>query len=80
VITYIHVASIISSSEQKAASMRWLVTIHLSLLSQLTQLQVARRIHSGPRAQTEPGNRSYNQYRWTVRWIQPILRLSGRMG
>jgi hypothetical protein len=56
VITYIHVASIISSSEQKAASMRWSVTIHLSLLSQLTQLQVARRIHSGPRAQTEPGN------------------------
>lgn len=26
VITYIHVASIISASEQKAASMRWFVT------------------------------------------------------
>lgn len=28
VVTYIHVASIISSSEQKAASMRWYATLH----------------------------------------------------
>jgi hypothetical protein len=38
VITYIHVASIISSSEQKAASMRWFVCHHFPAESRLTSL------------------------------------------
>ena len=48
VITYIHVASIISASEQKAASMRWSVFCHAMLMEQTTDLsQVACGLHSG---------------------------------
>lgn len=47
VITYIHVASIISASEQKAASMRWSAFCHTMLMEQTTDLsQVACGLHS----------------------------------
>jgi hypothetical protein len=51
VITYIHVASIISSSEQKAASMRWFVKPRpLFFVCFTDSLQVACRFYTGQRA------------------------------
>lgn len=53
VITYIHVASIISASEQKAASMRWSV-LPLSLHYFAHCFQVACGLYAGSRIETEP--------------------------
>lgn len=61
VITYIHIASIVSASEQKAASMRWYSPPRNFLYCRLSnsQLQVACGFHISQRIEIKSRNRSY---------------------